>query len=219
MKTVISIVLLQTVIATAWAATCSNYGKETICTLSATKDVWLEGGNKNSYNFLIVGKHPQYPKKRFLIQFENIPSTCRSIQWAKMYVYFWYAHKASWQSVQQAPYIVRQLQVHQVKKSWSESQATVSYRLSGQRWSRSYLALDGTDAAAYSQGDVVTYPGQPSRFIEFDITEAARNWKSGEQNNGLLVWATNEVEEGRDLRFYSRERATQKPYMTISCMQ
>ena len=218
MKTVICITVLLMFVATACAATCSNYGRETVCNLAATKDVWLEGGNKNSYNFLIVGKHPQFPKKRFLIQFEDIPSTCRHIQWAKMYLYFWYAHKASWQSIQTVPYISRQLRVHQVKKSWSESQATTTYRSTGQRWSRSYLALDGTDAVATPQGDVVMYPGQPSRYVEFDITEAAKNWKSGDQNNGLLVWATNENEEGRDLRFYSRERTTQRPFMTISCI-
>ena len=219
MKIVISIAMLLMVVSTAaWAATCSNYGRETVCNLAATKDIWLEGGNKNSYNFLIVGKHPQYSKKRFLIQFEDIPSTCQHIQWAKMYLYFWYAHKASWQSVQQVPYISRQLQAHQVKKSWNESQATTTNRFTGQLWSKSYLALDGTDAVAYSQGDVAMYPGQPSTYIEFDVTEAARNWKSGEQNNGLLVWATNENEEGRDLRFHSRERATQKPFMTLSCV-
>ena len=218
MKIIISTAVLLMVVATAWAATCSNYGRETVCNLAATKDVWLEGSsNKNSYNFLIVGKHPSYAKKRFLVQFEDIPSTCRHIQWAKMYLYFWYAHKASWQSVQAAPYIARQLEVHQVKKSWSESQATTTYRSTGQWWSRSYLALDGTDAVAYSQGDVAMYPGQPSRYIEFDVTEAARNWKYGEQNDGLLALATNENEEGRDLCFYSRECATQRPFMTISC--
>ena len=207
-------------VATAWAATCSNYGRETLCTLQATKDVMLEcrPGNKNYYDYLIVGKHPQFSKKRFLIQFEDIPSTCQRVKWAKMYLYFWYAHKASWQSVQQAPYITRELKVHQVKKSWSESQATTTNRFNGIRWSRSYLAIDGSDAVAYSQGrDVVMYPGQPSRYVEFDVTEVARNWQSGEQNYGLLVWATNENEEGRDLRFYSRERSTQRPLITVSC--
>ena len=91
-----------------------------------------------------------------------------------MYLYFWYAHKASWHTVQQTPYISRHLRVHQVKKSWSESQATTTNRYSWIRWSSSYLALDGSDAAAYPQsGDVVMYPGQPSRYVDFDVTEAA----------------------------------------------
>ena len=215
---VICAILLQLCVATAWAASCSNYGKDNLCTLQATKDVWLEGGsNKNNYDFLIVGKHPQFQKKRFLIQFEDIPSSCQHVKWAKMYLNFWYAHKASWQSVQQAPYIPRELKVHQVKKSWSESQATSTNRFNGIPWSRSYLAIDGSDAVAYSQGDVVMYPGQPSRYVEFDVTEVTRNWQSGEQNYGLLVWATNENEEGRDLRFYSKERSTQKPLITVSC--
>ena len=218
MKIIITIAMLQMVVATVWAANCGNTGRGTICSLEATQDVWLEGSrNKNSYDFLIVAKHPQYAKKRFLIQFEDIPSTCKHIHWAKMYLYFFVAHKPSWQSAQQTPHISRQLQVHQVKKSWNETQATTTHRLTRKHWSRSYLALDGTDAVAYSQGDVIMYPGQPYRYVEFDITEAARNWKSGEKNNGLLVWATNEEEEGRDRRFYSSESETNKPFMIIFC--
>ena len=34
----------------------------------------------------------------------------------------------------------------QVKRRWSESQATSTIRLSGQSWSQQWLALDGTDA-------------------------------------------------------------------------
>ena len=34
----------------------------------------------------------------------------------------------------------------QVRQEWSESQATSTYRLTGQRWSRPWLALDGSDA-------------------------------------------------------------------------
>ena len=72
--------------------------------LNATADVWLEGnGNKNYYNFLIVGKHPQYAKKRSLIKFQNIPSSCKTVKSAKMYLQYWYSHKASWQKVTNIP--------------------------------------------------------------------------------------------------------------------
>ena len=47
-------------------------------------------------------------------------------------------------------------------------------------------------------------------YVRFAITGAVRNWKSGESNHGLLVWATNEDDEGCDLRFYSRESSTNK---------
>ncbi len=36
------------------------------------------------------------------------------------------------------------------------------------------------------------FTGRPAGYVEFDITEAMRNWKSGQPNYGLLVWATNE---------------------------
>ena len=108
--------------------------------------------------------------------------------------------------------------VHQVKKAWNETQATKTLRLSGEKWSKAYLALDGTDAVSYSQGEgVVIYPGHPSRYVEFDVTDAARNWLAGDSNYGLLLWATNEDEEGRDLRFYSKEQSSNKPHMTLAC--
>ena len=69
MKTVICITVLLMFVATACAATCSNYGRETVCNLAATKDVWLEGGNKNSS---YCWKASTISKKRFLIQFEDI---------------------------------------------------------------------------------------------------------------------------------------------------
>ena len=50
------------------------------------------------------------------------------------------------------------------------------------------------------------------------MTDAARKWKEGEPNYGLLIWATNEYELGRDIRFHSREHATKKPYMEICCI-
>lgn len=196
---------------------CGDLGNGQFHHLPATKDVWLEGSsNKNYYNFLIVGKHPGYSKKRFLIQFQDLPQ-CSRVQWAKMYLNFWYAHKASWQSVQSAPYIPRSLQVHQVKKYWSESQATTYYRWGTTRWNSPYAALDGSDAARYTQDVVTIFTGRPGGWVEFDVTEAVRNWKAGNPNYGLLVWATNENRDGRDLRFYSREKSGSEPFITVLC--
>ena len=38
----------------------------------------------------------------------------------------------------------------QVRQNWSESEATSTFRVTGQQWSQSYLALDGTDADPHS---------------------------------------------------------------------
>ena len=196
----------------------TNLGNGLLHRLEAKQDVWLESSSrKYNYNFLIVGSHLGYPKKRSLIQFEDLPQ-CTHVKWAKMYLYFWYAHKASFQTVQQAPYIPRTLQVHQVKQEWSETVATSGKRLPNTPWSKPYLALDGTDAAPYPQDDGTTlFTARPGGYMEFDVTQAARNWKAGEPNYGLLIWATNENEFGRDARFYSRERNENKPFLNVLC--
>ena len=86
-------------------------------TLCATQDVLLEGGttNMNHFDFLIVAKHPWYPNKHSLIQFESIPSSCQHIVYASMYLHYWYAHKSSSCSDQECPYTPRHLRVNQVK--------------------------------------------------------------------------------------------------------
>ena len=191
-----------------------------VMSFQATKDVWLENDYSRSYyDFLILAKHPEYPKKRSLLQFEDIPSDCTNVISAKMYLWYWYSHKASWQSNEQAPYLNHTFNVHQIKKEWSETQATRTHRMSGIAWSQPYLALDGTDAYSNSL-DSVFFPNPPpttNRWIEFDITEAAQNWKAGEPNYGVVIWATNEDEDGRDVRFYSRERSTNRPYLKVHC--
>ena len=187
--------------------------------LEATQDVFIyDSSNYNFYDFLIVAKHPGYPKKRMLLQFQDIPFTCKRIKWAKMYIFYWYSHKPSYMSVEQVPFIIRTLQVRQIKKEWSETQATSINRQSGRSWTSPFLALNGSDASSYVQDNVLLHPNQSGRvYIEFNITEASRNWKSGEPNYGVLVWATNENEKGRDIRFFSRERATGRPYVNILC--
>ena len=56
-------------------------------------------------------------------------------------------------------------------------------------------------------------------FIEFDITEAVRNWKSGDPNYGLLLMATNENTNGRDIRFASNGNSNenQHAYVNVLC--
>ena len=55
--------------------------------LSVTQDVTLERGsqNFNSLEYLIVSKHPEYPNKRSLVQFEDLPSSI--LAQSKFHVY------------------------------------------------------------------------------------------------------------------------------------
>ena len=128
-----------------------------------------------------------------------------------------------------------------VRQEWSETQATSAYRLTGQRWSTPYLALDGRDAdpngllwkpvTVYTWRSVfenyrfaglhlciyciIRAPG----FMEFDITEAMRNWRNGDPNYGVLLRATNENDVGRDVRFYSNAERDKgrHAHVTVLC--
>ena len=199
------------------ATSCGNNGP--FKCLGAAKDVWVESGygNYNSYKFLIFGKHLYYPKKRLLIQFDDIPSSCGNVVWAKLYLKYYYSHKPSWVNAKD---IHRTVQVHQVKKDWhkninfkvlfiqikkewSETQVIRIYCKSGLKWSKPYLALDGSDANADSMDTVAFPPTKP--WLQLDITQAARNWKNGEKNCRVVIWATNENDDGRDICFFSRE--------------
>ena len=198
-------------------STCPIWDNYPIVRLNVTQDVWIEGsGNKGGYNFLVVGKHPLYTKKRILIQFEDIPNTteCQNIKWAKIYLKYWYSHKASWLTPQQAPNIPRTLQVHQIKKEWNETEATSINRLRGHKWRKPYVGLDDVEADA-STLDTVIFTGES--YVEFDITKAAQNWKSGDPNHGVLIWATNEDCDGRDIRFFSKEHSTGHPFLYVYC--
>ena len=118
MKQLIGVVIVLAVallLPRVHCVTTYDTGKGLVFKLKVTQDVTLERGSSN-YNwlqYLLVSKHPQYPNKRSLVQFENLPDDCPSpkIQGAKMYLYYVYAHKASWHSIQQTPFIPRHMQV------------------------------------------------------------------------------------------------------------
>jgi hypothetical protein len=64
--------------------------------------------------------------------------------------------------------------------------------------------------------DIVTiFTGRPSGYVEFDITEAAGNWKAGEPNYGVVLSAVNEDVCGRDTRFYSHRHSEYQPFMAV----
>ena len=221
MKQIIVTLIILIVTEYSLALLINDYGNGILYRMNATDDVFVEREyNQDSYNFLIVGNHPRYPLKRTLVKFEDIPSNCKSIQWAKMYLYFWYSHKASFMSDEEVPYIPRPLQVNQIRKYWNENTATRDYRQSGVKWSIPYLGLDGSDANASVLDVVTVYTGRPAGHMEFDITQAAKNWLSGQPNYGVVISATNEQIQGREARFYSREHGNDwrvHPIMSVLC--
>ena len=194
----------------------------TLYELKVVEDVWLEEPtrNYNSYPWLIVGKHTQYPKKRSLLRFEDIPSDCKTINQAVMCLYYSYSHKASWLSEKQAPFIPRTIQAHMVLKSWKETEATSTSRYSGSSWEQAYLGLDNTDADSQPTGNTtIDADTKYDQFVEIDVTLAVKYWSTGKPNYGLLIWATNEDKEGRDTRFFSKTHSdsSKRPHIVIKC--
>ena len=114
-KQMIGVVTGIMVVALAATGTTWKTGRGTVYMLRVTQDVSLERATRN-YNwlpYLMVSKHPDFPNKRTLVQFENVPRSCSSskILSAKMYLYYVYAHKPSWHSIHKTPFVPRYLQV------------------------------------------------------------------------------------------------------------
>ena len=189
--------------------------------LKVVEDVTLESPstNYNYLQYLITSYHPGYPKKRSLLRFENIPSGCKSVNHAMMYIYYVYSHKASFYTVDQAPFVTRTIQAHRVLKSWKETQATSTRRDSSYNWYTQYLGLNNIDATSYPTGQTTIYAGQPSGFVEIEVTSAVNAWKSGSPNYGVVIWATNENTAGRDTRFASNadSDSSRHAYIILNC--
>lgn len=201
-----------------------DVGDGNVFKLKVTQDVFLENAsNKNNQKFLIVGKHPGWNKKRSLIQFQSISSyhcPVTKVRWAKMYVYFEYAHKWSSQTIHDAPYTSRPVQVHRVKKKWKEAEATSNQRLNGVNWGSQWLDCNNNvDAEAIPQEPPTTiYARRPKGFVEFDITRAVKRWIQYGNNNGLLLRATDDNVDGRDLRFFSNYENDAKKHAFVNVM-
>ena len=201
-----------------------NFGQiygNTVYRLRVVEDVTLERGstNFNYLEYLITSFHPGFPKKHSLLRFENVPSGCRSINYARMYLYYVYSHKASYLSDAQVPFITRTIRAHRVLKPWKESEATSTKRDSYNYWQTQWLGLNNIDATSSYTGQVTITPNTPSGFVHIDVTSAAKAWKSGSSNYGVVIWATNEDQPGRDTRFASNAHriSSQHAYILLSC--
>jgi hypothetical protein len=192
--------------------------------LRVAQDVTLERGgtNFNYLPFLIVGTHPGFVLKRSLVRFQPLDvANCDTVRKADLYLYYAYAHKASYLSLSQAPTFRRTIVAHQVLKDWTESQATSTKRFSHiYYWDQQWLNL-GTDALATPTSSGVTIDPTRNRpgFYTIDVTSAVRNWKNGQPNFGLLLRATNEYREGRDFRFASNAdpNVGKHAYILVTC--
>ena len=200
----------------------TDVGNGILHKLNVLEDVWLERSaiNYDNWQWLIVGKHPQYPKKRSLLRFEDVPRTCKTVNHATMYLYYRYSHKPTSMPVAEAPFITRTIQAHRILKYWKETEATTTKRHDGASWSSTYLGIDGTDADYIPTGETTIHAGMPAGFVGIEVTSAVKGWKAGIcRNYGLLIWATNEDQNGRDIRFYSKSYSdsSKHPYILVNC--
>ena len=216
---VIVLVLFQTVTTGAYKCEPDPPNNKTICRLEAVADTWLEGTDSHGYdnNVLIVAKHPWFDLKRTLIKFEDIQG-CYQVIRAHMYVYFWYADRASGETVYTVPYVSRPIEVRQLLRQWNENAATSVKATSSTEWNAKYVGFDGVDAYSQVNSIQTVRNGRPHGYIEWDVTLAADNWRHGDENDGVILSASNELVNGTDLRFYSRENDENlRPYMTVVC--
>ena len=112
---VVTLIMLAIVAKETKAYWTYNTGRGMMYGLGVTQDTTLEGSSQrhDRLPYLLVSKFPQFENKRSLVQFEDLPNACGPLQIisAKMYLYYVYAHKASWQSIQRTPFIPRFMQV------------------------------------------------------------------------------------------------------------
>ena len=97
-----SFTLLVTTASFTQAYQIYNHGNGIVHRLNVVQDVTLElRRNLNYFKELLVARLTYLPLKRSLVQFENLKSSCpaHKIRFAKMYLYFTAAHKASFLSV------------------------------------------------------------------------------------------------------------------------
>ena len=154
---------------------------------------------------------------RYGLKFEDIQGCYQVIQ-ASMYVNFWHSFRASEGTVYTVPYISRPIVVRQLLRHWEENEATSVQATSTTEWKVKYVGFDGVDAYFQANSIRTVHNGHPSGYIEWDVTLTADNWRHGDENHGVILSASNELVNGTDLRFYSRENDENlRPYMTVVC--
>ncbi len=187
---------------------------------AASEDVWLEDGSNKNYlgaNVgLLVAKAANYPKKRIVVKFNvsgaGIPTGVTVIN-AQMKLKYYKAVR-----VGSTAWVDRWVQVHQLLKSWDESQATRYVRLTGVSWNAQYVGLDDSDAKSEAESMVLIQQDYP-KWKSWELTGLTQKWLDGTaSNHGVLLWATNEDTDGYDLRFRASEYATasERPVLEVT---
>jgi len=104
---------------------------------------------------------------------------------------------------------VAQDEVHQMLVEWDEGIATKDLRLfeeTGIPWSTPYAGINGTDANAQYESTLLFQETTATGWKTWDLSALTQKWVNGSATNyGVILWATNENTDGKDLRFRSSE--------------
>ena len=185
--------------------------------LSITADTWVEGAaSHGSHEYLIVGKHAGYAKKRSLLRADVdqlAPGT--PISKATLWIYFNYAHASS---AMPEACIDRVMAVHEVLIPWAEDWATKIKATGSKNWTEPLCGVNDADAASVATTSDYWVCTEIQTWKSFDITPLVQQWiDNPDSNNGVLLWAENEDDPGRDFRMYSRNAsdASLHPYVEV----
>lgn len=97
-------------------------------------------------------------------------------------------------------------------------EVTRDNRKTGEPWAAPYCDITGADAGPDVIDSEIYHPWQPQGYMKFKVKDAVENWRSGDENYGLLILAHDETKEGRDLRFRSKEDAGATPaFIDVLC--
>lgn len=187
-----------------------------------TRDTRLQNATKwGSDATLMVGKKSDSVKKRSVLKFDfaysGIPGNATILN-SQLELYYYDAQRAGGSA-----WVDRWVQAHQVLNNWNELQADSLKRLTGVNW----LAPRGKigpgsnpaseDANGQFESTMLFQSGQTGTWKVWSLTALTQKWINGTTaNNGVILWATNEDVNAYDLRFYSRENATNKPKLVVT---
>jgi len=190
--------------------------------IEASEDTWLEtSSNQGNNQYLIIGRHSSWPKKRSLLKFDTSDlEGSQKIISAKMLIYYRYAHSASW--INEDP-IDRVVSVHQVLKPWDENAASETKATATVPWTEPMCGINDVDASSTAEDSQLWVALETKQWKSFDLTALVQAWVDNPySNHGVLLRAENEEEQGRDMRMYSKDSnekddqgAALRPYLEV----
>jgi hypothetical protein len=144
--------------------------------------------------------------QRSLLHFNttSIP-TNSTVQSARLYLYRdWYDNLPDLPTA-------TSVRVYRVNSDWTEMGATWNLRMAGSPWTAGGCnsSVDRSLTAAATTNVLET-----SRWYSWDITALVQDWISNPAgNHGMILISSPDTK--RELRFHSKEAATNKPYLRI----